>query len=170
MLKQKTVTSYQPMYDNPFAETMREWIARWDKWEAGERPDYCDEEGKKLPFWEWDGAPPRPEYYRPDWPEGTATWYQVYETVSEGTPVTPPFETQQELVDYLVANGDFWDQKRREDPRSVFSMPCDPWPRKAAERFVFGTGWAPSLVVDNGKVMSGVEFVTQDADLPRTEE
>ena len=85
------------------------------------------------------------------------TWWQVYETVSEGTPVTPPFETREELVEYLVANGDFWDQKRRTEGRS--SMPCEPWPRKQAESFVFGSGWSPSLVVANGRVMSGVEAI-----------
>jgi hypothetical protein len=36
-------------------------------------------------------------------------------------------------------------------------MPCDPWPRKQAESFVFGSGWAPSLIVENGVVKTGVE-------------
>jgi hypothetical protein len=65
------------------------------------------------------------------------TWFQVYETVSEGTPVTPPFATKEELVDYLVANGDFWDQHRGDGG----------WSRENAEAFV-GAGFAMSLVVN----------------------
>ena len=42
-----------------------------------------------------------------------------------------------------------------------YSGECAPWPREQAESFVFGEGFAPSIVIANGKVMSGVEFVTQ---------
>ncbi len=51
-------------------------------------------------FW---GEPPEPNdpTLRPEYEE-EPTWFQVYETVSEGTPVTPPFATEQELSDYLV--------------------------------------------------------------------
>lgn len=69
-------------------------------------------------------------------PKKNATWFQVYETVSEGTPVTPPFATKDELVDYLSTRGDFWDQDRGDGP----------WKRERAEAFV-RSGFAPSLVV-----------------------
>ncbi len=160
--KRQEETRYQPLYDQPYEVALNDWIDGWKAWERGERPDYCGEESKTLKYWEWSGAPPDPEYYRPEWPEGAATWWQVYETVSEGTPVTPPFETQQELVEYLVANGDFWDQKRRaEGPSFGFQMPCDPWSREAAEKFVFGSGWACSFVVSGGEMMSGVEALVK---------
>lgn len=136
---QRMVEDYQSMFDRPFGPAMDEWYANWKAWERGERPDYCSNESKNLPFWEWEGGPPDPEYYRPDWKDGEATWFQVYETVSEGSPVSPPFATQVELVDYLVANGDFWDQKRGNGG----------WDRKNAEAFV-GTGYAPSMVVTGG--------------------
>jgi len=146
---------YRPLYDQAFAPAMREWIAGWDAWERGERPDYCDEESSALPYWEYEGAPPNPAYYRPDWKPEEMTWWQVYETVSEGTPVTPAFATQRELVEYLVEHGDLWDQKRRKEGCSV--MRCTPWPRDEAEAFVFGSGWAPSMIVADGKIMGGVE-------------
>lgn len=97
---------------------------------------------------------PDPDDYFPSWPEGVATWFQVYQTVSEGTPVSPPFATREELVDYLVANGDFWDQARRKNGR-FGGMDCRPWTREQATRFVFDTGWAPSLIVTH--TSSGVE-------------
>lgn len=128
---------YQPLYDKPFAPEMEEWYAEWKSWEDGTHPDRVAH--GHYTFWDWRGAPPDPHYYRPDWPEGTATWLQVYETVSEGTPVTPPFATPEELVEYLVTHGDFWDQKRG----------TGPWPRAGAESFVL-RGWAPSMVVQSG--------------------
>jgi len=62
--------------------------------------------------------------------------WQVWETVSEGSPVTPVLPTREALIDYLVEYGDLWDQK------------CDGgWKRENAERFV-SSGFAPSLVVN----------------------
>jgi len=40
---------------------------------------------------DWAGGPPDKEYYRPAWTEEEATAFQMYETVSEGTPVSPFF-------------------------------------------------------------------------------
>lgn len=137
-----TKTECQPMYDQTFESAAAEWKAEYAEWESGMRPDYCDEESSRLEFWEWHGAPPDRKYYRP-WKDEEATWFQVWETVSEGTPVTPPFATREELIDYLVENGDLWDQKRGHGG----------WSRKNAESFV-GLGWAPSLISASGKVYS----------------
>lgn len=92
------------------------------------------------------GGAPDVNDYVPEWPEAEATWFQVYETVSEGTPVTPPFATREELVEYLIANGDFWDKSRG---RGGYT-------REQAEAFV-KSEWAPSMIVTGGKVYSGIE-------------
>ncbi len=68
------------------------------------------------------------EWEREDPPEGEG--WQVWETVSEGSPITPVFATGEELVDYLVNVG-AWNQR---------------YSRQAAEAFVFGSGWVPSAV------------------------
>lgn len=94
------------------------------------------------------GSAPDAADYVPDWPESEATWFQVYQTVSEGSPVTPPFATREELVEYLVKHGDFWAQQRGEGGCS----------RRAAEAFVMGDGYVPSMVVENGKITSGIEI------------
>lgn len=142
----------QPMHNQPYIEAFREWLKEHELWEKGEHPD---QDPKYSHYAQFGGDAPNIEYYRPNWSKETATWYQVYETVSEGTPVTPAFETKEELINYLVCNGDFWDQKRREEGGSI--MCCDPWPRAQAEKFVNDVGWAPSLVFDGKKVMTGVE-------------
>lgn len=128
----------QPMYDQRFDERFAEWLADFDRIRRGELTALerdCYTSANPLAEWLKDeGAPPDPAYYRP-WADEEATWVQVWETVSEGTPVTPPFASREELIDYLATNGDFWDQHRGDGP----------WKRENAHRFVAG-GWAPSLI------------------------
>ena len=139
------------MRDTDVDSAWLEWVKEFAEWTAGGHQQAVLEYGAGVgsldqpyrSFCLWYDAPPNPECHRPKWKDGEATWFQVYETVSEGTPVTPPFATKAELVEYLVANGDFWDQKRREEGGS--GMPCEPWNREAAEQFV-NDAWAPSMI------------------------
>lgn len=157
----------QPMYDSTFADAASEWKEAFAAWERGERPSYCSEDSKHLEYWEWENSPPTREYYRP-WKDDEATWFQLWETVSEGTPVTPPFATKEELADHLAEHGDAWDQERCNDPGScrLFGLtPGKPgWGKKKAYAFVMGDGWAPSMVAVGGQVMSGVDFVASRTD------
>lgn len=121
---------YQPMYDETFDNALDEWVKNYHLWKKGSHPDQ-----QEYPYWEWAGKPPDPDYYRPEFDQ-EPTYYQVYETISEGVPVTPPFATKEELVNYLVKYGDFWDQKRGDGG----------WARENAERFV-SSEWAPSFMV-----------------------
>lgn len=145
---------YQPLYDQSFEQAAKEWRDAYAAWERGERPSYWDDEDRaeNRQFWEWYGEPPNREFYRPEWKEGEATWFQVYQTVSEGTPVSPPFATQEELIEYLVTYGDFWAQRRGEGGVS----------REAATAFVMGAGFVPSLVVQDGRVTQGIEMAALD--------
>lgn len=129
---------FHPLYDEDFETVAVEWLKALMAWEDGSDTDRATaeaEEGERKFYWEWDGGPPDREYYRPRWREEDATWFQIYETVSEGTPVTPPFATKKELVDYLVTNGDYWDQQRGEGG----------WTQENAAAFV-EREWAPSMV------------------------
>lgn len=134
---------YQPMRSTTFNEAANEWKEELAKWERGERPSYMDKEDHHLEYWEYCGAPPERAYYAPEWPEGSATWFQVYETVSEGTPITPPMPSKAALVDWLCANKDFWDH--------------GPLTRKQAEAFVEDE-YAPSLMISGGKITQGMEI------------
>lgn len=155
------VEEFQPLFDESYSAAMSEWIEQHQLWERGEHPDQKDGSGKGFRYYaQWNGNPPDVEYFRPDWKPEEATWWQVYETVSEGTPVSPPFATREELVEYLVANGDFWDQHGRANGRDVN---CAPWSRRAAERFVFGAGWAPSFVSNGHGLKSGVEALADES-------
>lgn len=156
---------FQPMRDSDYDAAMKDWLDELQAWLNGgmaaciaEHPDQkYDAAAPYSAFADWHGEPPDRDYYRPRWTE-EPTWYQVYETVSEGTPVTPPFATKEELIDYLCANGDFWDQRQRRD--GVGGMNCQPWSREVATNFV-NAGWAPSFAVSNAGLMSGVEAMTK---------
>jgi hypothetical protein len=83
---------YQPLYDRPWRDAMQEWFSDYgDEWQTW--TDKEDIEG-----------PPDPEYYRPVWSE-EPTAYQMYETVSEGTPVSPVFLTVDKLRTWLLEQG-----------------------------------------------------------------
>lgn len=156
--------SYQPMFDHSAQDRFLQWLEDFERFKAEEMKEACEEYGYDArdayaAFCDYDGGPPDHIYCRPNWSKSEATWFQVYETVSEGTPVTPAFETQAELVDYLVENGDFWDQKRRADPNRFIGINCAPWPRDRAEKFV-GSGFAVSFVVDKKGIRSGVEALS----------
>lgn len=74
--------------------------------------------------------------------------WQLWETVTEGSPISPVFATPEELARWMVDGSSKWD------------MPSD---YDAALNFV-RAGWAPSLVVANGVLTDGVTFVGQEHD------
>lgn len=136
----QTESHYQPMYDKDAESAWAEWLVEFEEFKREELPEvaqkYPDEYSLDTPyrsFCEYNGRPPNPKYYRPKWSEDEPMGYAVYETVSEGTPVTPAFVTKEELIDYLATNGTYWDDGK-------------PWPREAAERFV-KMEWAPSMML-----------------------
>jgi hypothetical protein len=138
---------YQPMCNRKYSEAAEEWMHNCLLWQEGKHPSQEKGWGKDYKYyWEYEGKPPDKKYYLPDGLE-EPTWYQMYETVSEGTPVSPPFATKEELVEYLVENGDFWDQRHGSGG----------YDRKTAEAFV-DEGWAPSFIrTADGRLLSGVE-------------
>lgn len=154
---------YKPMYDRTFAEAAAEWLEDFDRIRAGVDLKSWEADYGGVVAWASDNQAPNPEYYRP-WADEDATWFQVWETVSEGTPVSPPFATEDELINYLAANGDFWDQSRCHEPdwRSLWGgVPgVSAWGRARAERFV-RAAWAPSMVIAGGNVMDGVTAISQ---------
>lgn len=84
----------------------------------------------------WERTPP---------PAGDG--WQVWETVGEGSPITPVFPTAEALVEHLATVGTTWDH--------------EPWRRTAAKRFV-ADGWAPSFIsLGRGPLLAG----GNDADL-----
>ncbi|WP_116364393.1 hypothetical protein [Parahaliea mediterranea] len=93
---------------------------------------------------EWFGGAPDKDDYMPDWPDSERTHYMMYEDTSEGTPISPAFPTPEELARWLADTGasSFGSQ----------TATYDQWLP------ICRGGWAPSMVMTDGKLMSGVEF------------
>ena len=111
-LSPSMVGEYRPCHDRDFKTAALEWKEEFRQWERGAHEDArkygCDE------FWEYC-PPPDKNTCRPAFVENPS-WYQVYETVSEGTPVTPPFKTKDELYRHLITVGDDWAVGRGNGP------------------------------------------------------
>lgn len=157
----QTKLSYKALYNQTHAEALAEWEAEKAKWEAGERPSYASPEATFVGYY---GERPNPDHYQPFTAE-EATWFQLWETVSEGTPVSPPFASLDELAAYLAEWGDFWDQSRavqampdREIERLLLESDHKHefragWGRESAEAFC-KNGWAPSVMVRGDQVIT----------------
>ena len=124
-------TGPQPMRDTEYAPHIEKWMDGYFLWKIGEHQHQKENPDHKGEYWDLVGCPPNPLYFRPKFKE-EPTWYQVYENVTEGTPCTPPFETKEELVNYLVEHGETFGMGQK-------------WDRKAAEQFV-DDGWVPTAI------------------------
>lgn len=146
---------YHPMFDKTFEQACAEWDEGKRKWDAGEDPDRKKFNYENDPYSEWAGdRPDDAAYYRP-WKDEDATWFQLWETVSEGSPVSPPFATIDELAEYLAKHGDEWDEKRGNAG----------WGIERARAFC-KAGWAPSFVAVGGKLYAGTEIPALPKDEP----
>lgn len=143
---------FRPLHDEAYEDKIEEWITDRELWKKGEHPDQRLESARSYTYEAYRSSAPQPEDYRPKWAPEEATWFQVYETVSEGTPCSPPFATKAEIVEWLVKHGDTWDKGG-----TVRSNPyAAPWHRKVAEAFVQHE-WAPSMVIHHGVIQTGAE-------------
>lgn len=134
---------YKPLYDADFTERAREWMSRAIAWENGTDPDTVEHKAKHPFFWQWDGMPPDPDDYMPEWPESERTHFQMYETTTEGTPISPVMESPEALARWLADNN-----------ASAFggmTASYESWLR------VCLGGYAPSAVMVGGIFTSGVE-------------
>ena len=103
---------YKPLLKECFRKANEDWEEGKLKWEGeGLEYSYMDEtwtplteEQKKYSYEEYHGERPDPKYHMPEWAEEEKTHLQMYETTSEGTPISPVMETPEELARWLADN------------------------------------------------------------------
>jgi hypothetical protein len=102
----RVVERYKPLSPaDCYQARVDEWDEECAKWKAGWRPDYCtDPEARAMTYEQYSGQRPHRDDYMPDWPAEQCTHLMMYEDTSEGTPLSPAFETPEELAQWLVAN------------------------------------------------------------------
>lgn len=90
---------YQPLYNEYYGDALNKWLEKHKQWEEGTYPDLLDATTTKeeYPFFAmWDGNPPDVEYYHTrKFTEEELTHIQLYETTSEGTPISPVFKADE---------------------------------------------------------------------------
>lgn len=138
-------------YVSKFKESYREATEKWDAefalWVNGQHEDQhtfdsCKGKTSKKSFIDWYGERPEdPDDYMPEVDMHTA-WFQAFQTVSEGTPVSPPFATQCELIAYLAKYGEF--------------NGTGNYTEEQAARFVLNE-FSPTFVYIDGKLLKGTE-------------
>lgn len=135
---------HKPLFDGGcFADQLREWNDGNAKWSNGEFPSYTDDESKLLTYSEYSGDKPKSCDYMPAWPDEQRTHYMMYEDTTEGTPISPAFETPEELARWLVDNN-----------ASAFAgqgASYEGWLRVA------NGGFAPGMVIVGNVMTSGVD-------------
>lgn len=104
---------------------------------------HCEGEGSIWPSQETKQAYEGWEPTEPPAGEG----YQIWETVSEGSPISPVFSSAHDLAKYMVTTR--WGA----DKGTSFET----W-----MKFIEGPGWAPSAIMDHRGVQSGVNGLMAD--------
>lgn len=95
---------FKPLYDG-----WRKYLSDKEAWLLGTHPQ-CD----PTLSWEDYAGNHTAEDYMPDWPEADRTHYQIYETCTEGTPITP-----------VLASFDAVCQWAADNHACVFGPVCD---------------------------------------------
>jgi hypothetical protein len=86
------------------------------------------------------------EWEMPDPPKGDG--WQIWQTVSEGGPVSPVFSTPEALARWMATPGN--------DTSITRGRTYEQW-----LAFITGPGWAPSMVMRGGELMDGVDAATR---------
>lgn len=89
------------------------------------------------------GRAPDRNDYMPQWTAEERTHLMMYEDTTEGTPISPAFETPEELARWLTDN--------KASAFGGMTASYEHWLNVARG------GWAPSMVISGGRMMSGVE-------------
>ena len=133
-------------YDNDLSE----WMEGYQMWGSGvcevygksEKWEPIDDKYKNMRYSDYAGGMPSPDDRMPAWEEHEKTHIMMYETCSEGTPISPAFETPEELAHWLADNN-----------ASAFGSQTATYEQWLS---TCKSGWAPSAVMRGGKIKSGV--------------
>lgn len=107
-----------PLYDGAgLKRRQAEWDEEAARWVKGERRAWShlgDSSGAQWVahdrsptvegFVDWNGGRPEDAEHMPEWPESERTHLQMYESVTEGTPISPVMATAEELARWCADN------------------------------------------------------------------
>jgi hypothetical protein len=141
---------YIPLLSSSYEEAKEEWDESEKMWNDGFRKCYVSDGWVKkyddmtYSYEEWAGGEPLEEQYMPSFNDGNNTYLMMYETCSEGTPISPAFKTPEELARWLTDNN-----------ASAFGSVTATYEQWLATA---KSGFAASGVAVGGKLISGVAY------------
>ena len=99
-----------PLLRGSFDEECDDWYSQARDWQDGGHKALAENPGlKQIYRWyhEYAGSPPedRADYMEHFLDGRECTHWQLYEDVSEGTPVSPVFATREELIGWIRGSG-----------------------------------------------------------------
>ena len=100
---------YVPLHDGSFSKEIALWDEGNKKWQEGFYLDKDEWQTKtrdmnNYSYEEWDIPRPVEVEYMPDWSESERTHYQMYESTTEGTPISPVMDSPESLARWLTDN------------------------------------------------------------------
>lgn len=102
------------LFGSSFEIELADWKEGHGKWQAGYKADYANfpvkawmprEDSDTGIYSEWAGRRPCKGEYMPSWTQDEATHFQMYETCTEGSPISPVFATPEEVARWCADNG-----------------------------------------------------------------
>ena len=141
---------YEPLLDGDYEADIAKWIEGKKKWSEGLRDDWhggwkeIELKYVNQTYEEWGGNAPQASDYMPTWKEEEKTHIQMYETCTEGTPISPVMDDPEKLARWLVDNN-----------ASAFGSMTATYEQWLS---TIRAGWAPSSIASASTgVISGVE-------------
>ncbi|ENN86035.1 hypothetical protein RHSP_31711 [Rhizobium freirei PRF 81] len=129
------VGRFIPMHNGGYEQAAADWLQKANAEGLEEAIDYY-------------GDAPKKSDYMPSWPEEQRTHFMMYESTSEGTPISPAFSTPEELARWLADTG--------ASSFAGHTASYEAWLRIA------NGGYAPSAVMTSHGLSSGVDvFATE---------
>lgn len=112
-----------------------------ERCKRAEEPEYCAACAGEARLWPSESTKDAYEnWQKVEPPEGPG--YQIWETVSEGSPISPVFSTPEDLARHMATTS--WGADK--------GTSVEQW-----LAFINGPGWAPSLVMHDGVIETGVQ-------------
>lgn len=126
-------------------DSCNQWIcvkARCKKEKVSPICSYCKGHGT---LWESKEYERKSNEWKSEEPP-TGDGFQIWETVSEGSPISPVFAKPEDLAQWMVAN----------DKSITRDTTCEQW-----VKFITDVGWSPSMVMEHGEIKSGVNIMAE---------
>lgn len=145
---------YIPLFEGSYKAKVSQWDKEAEMWGKGKQRKFDedgDEDGwvdiedkyKTMPYKDWNSKRPEEKDYMPDWNPEERTHLMMYESATEGTPISPVCETPEQLAHWLCNHA-----------ASAFAGNTATYEQWMS---TIKSGWAPSAMrLPSGELISGV--------------